>query len=555
MKRNKKHSFSGEKRDMSAQDRALAPEAFAEFAKTQNKAMDSLGEAIAEVKDRIQLVDRRSADQSDAVENVNAKFQKLRDDADGRYAEMADRLEKDREAIRNLETAFERAKAVGNKPTEGEKKLANAFMQELATGGGLERYRELARIDQRALHRFELGEAMLPFTRRHGFAGESTVVIDSDLVGDGADPYVRQGLTELIRDPIGLIDVVNEVPGVPDTDTFKEMVEDEEGKLAMVAAALNGAVTGRTVSAASSLTVHNTEGFYVGQSIYVFSSDATDEGKQGPYTISAITAGTTLTFASAVIDFDAADGDLVVSETFVATTEGAIKPAGALKATLQSATIDTLATYVIMTRQRLRRTNLFDLAAWAARTLPMRLRESLEYWLLWGSGTSPQMPGFLNSTQMTAYGVSTDTWSTDMETGDNRADTLLWSAANIPGDRQKVAVMHKLDWYRLTAAKDSNGNYVHGAGEGPRIIDSPTLKAVGGLRVVLSSKMVQNYALVMDPIQASSFVRVADASMSVGYVNDQFIQNQQTMLYEQSFAHLLKVGTAWRRVYLNQPPT
>ena len=49
-------------------------------------------------------------------------------------------------------------------------------------------------------------------------------------------------------------------------------------------------------------------------------------------------------------------------------------------------------------------------------------------------------------------------------------------------------------------------------------------------------------------------VRYPDAEMIVGYVNDQMISNQQTMLYEQSFAHLLKVGTAWRRVYLDAPP-
>ena len=202
-------------------------------------------------------------------------------------------------------------------------------------------------------------------------------------------------------------------------------------------------------------------------------------------------------------------------------------------ASLQSVDMQTLATYVILTRQRLRRTNLFDLAAWANTRLPIRLRETLEWHLLYGSGTAPQMHGFLNSTQMTAKSVGTDTWSTDIEDGGNRADLVLWAAAQIPGDRQIYAVMHKLDWFKLTNAKDQNGNYVHGEGEGPRIIDTPTLKAIGGIRVVTSSKIVQTYGLVIDPMGASSLGPGDDAEMVVGYVNDQLIQNQEVQSFLQ----------------------
>ena len=42
--------------------------------------------------------------------------------------------------------------------------------------------------------------------------------------------------------------------------------------------------------------------------------------------------------------------------------------------------------------------------------------------------------------------------------------------------------------------------------------------------------------------------------MMIGYVNQQLIQNEQTMLYEQSFAHLLKIAAAWRRCYFDSPP-
>jgi len=544
-----KHSFTKPPANLSdpappATDPTAALAALSAEVTTQ---IGAVGEQVGELTERITANDKRSAK---FEQSVHDKFEALKQLPDA-HAELADRLEKDEELIKNLDKAHARAAAMGSKADEPQ--LSNAFANEIATGDGMAEYRRMCEAaparEKRITHRFKVKNPM-PFTRAHGFAGESTVIINNDLIGDASDPVVQAGLTELIRDPIGLVDVVNEVPGVPDADQFKEMVEDLKSSMGFVVAAANGAQTGGS-SALDYVTVHNTEGFYVGQKIYVW---ATATGQEGPFTISAITAGTTLTFATSVIDFNVADGDLVTGEEFVATAESGIKPAGMISASMKSVDIQTLATYLILTRQALRRTNLFDLGAWAGQRLPVRLREVIEWHLLYGSGTAPQLHGFLNSTQMTAFGVETDTWSTDLELGGNRADLLLWSAANIPGSRPIVCVMHKLDWFKLTNAKNLNGDYVHGAGEGPAIINTPMLKAIGGLRVVLSSKIAQSYALVMDAAQASSFARINDAEMVVGYVNDQLISNQQTMLYEQSFGHLLKVGTAWRRAYLNAPP-
>lgn len=523
--------------------------AMAALSSEVTEQITTIGNTVAKIDERIEVIDRRSASMGDEIDaSIEKKFAELK--AGEQFAELADRLDKDQELIGKLDAAISRMNAMGP-ANSNERKLGNPFAQELASGPGMERYRELAESEgKKAVHQFKM-DNLLPFSRQHGFAGESTVVVDSSDVGDASDPYVIQGLTELIRDPVGLVDIINEVPGISDVDTFKEMIEDESSSKGHVVAAANGTQDGATTPQAF-VTVHNTEGFIAGQTVYVWPSTGT--AKQGPFTISTITAGSKINFATAVIDFVVTDGDYVTGEEFAATAESGFKPAGLLKASLASVDIQTLATYVIMTRQRLRRTNLFDLSAWAARRLPVRLREVLEWHLLYGSGTAPQFHGFLNSTLLTSYGVQTDTWSTDLESGGNRADLLLWSAANIPGMRQKFAVMHKLDWWKLTNAKDDNGNYLHGQGEGPAIIDTPTTKAVGGLRVVLSDKIAETYALVFDPIQASSFARIQDAEMTVGWVNDQMIQNQQTMLYEQSFGHLLKVGTAWRRCYFNSPP-
>ncbi len=526
--------------------------AMAALSTEMGEQFETIGNTVVKLTERIEINDTRAVKLSEEVADVAKKFAELK--AGEQFAEFADRLDKDKEQIKRLNEGIAKAEkllAMGGPAKPTGPQLPTAFAQEIATGAGMAEYRRMCEENKskKVTHSFRV-ENSLAISRAHGFAGQSTVIVDSGLVGDGSDPVTQQGLTELIRDPIGLIDVINEVPGTPDVDAFREMVEDEVSSRGAVAAAANGAGTGGS-SAVDAITVHNTEGFFVGQKIYV---EATATGMEGPHTISAITPGTTLTFATAVIDFNIADGDLIVGEEFIATAENGFKPAGVLKASLQTVAIQTLATYLIMTRQRLLRTNLFDLMGWAAARLPARLRESLEWALLYGSGTEPQLHGFLNTTLMTTHSVATDTWNVDLETGSNRADLILWSAANIPGDRPIVCVMHKLDWFKLTSAKNANNDYLHGQGEGPSIIDTPMLKAIGGVQVVLSSKIIQPYALVMDAAQASSFVRIADAELSVGWVESQFIKNQQTMLYEQSFAHLLKVGSAYRRAYMNQPP-
>ncbi len=533
---------------------ASAVDAVTKLTDGMTQQLDGLAESQTAQLAQIEAVDAKTTAQG---EDIAAKLATLATGA--QFSEIAERLDNDAEARAALdkavkEQAIKLARIEKMGPGQQQKPRGTAF--ERALHDALKEYRDAAPKSDKFTREFELGETMMPFLAGHGFAGESTVIVDDGEVGDASNAIVRMGLTELIRDPVGLVDVLYSPPGVSgEADSYKEMVEHEMSSKGTVACALNGAITGRSVTAVGALTVHNTEGFFVGQKIYVLSTDATDAGVHGPHTISAITPGTTITFATNVIDYDCATGDLVCGEEFAATIESGFKPAGLLKADIKSVDFQTLATYLIMTRQRLRRTNLFDLAAWAARKLPERLREALEYHILYGSGTAPMLYGFLNSASLSTWDVSTDTWSTSLEDGGNRADLILWAAANIPGDRQKIAVLNKLDWWKITNAKNLNNDYVHGAGEGPAIIDTPGLKAVGGVRVIVTSKIVETYGMVFDPEQASSFVRAPDAEMVVGYVNDQLIQNQQTMLYEQSFAHLLKVGTGWRRLYFDAPPT
>jgi hypothetical protein len=517
--------------------------AFSEFADGVKASMDKvaaetarIGEAVAPLMPRIEAVESRTAE---LAKSADKRFEELK--SGDQFAEIREQLQK-------LDASGKRLEAViGSGGFGSDRRDRRTFADEVATHKDLDEY--IKSGCPKSHVRWNVKNRIDPRSRG-AFAGESTVVVDADLMSDGSLPATRPGLTELLRDSqLGLVDVINFVPPVM-ADTYQTMVEDDESEKGFVAAKLSAALTGRTVTAVNTIAVANVEGFQVGQGIYIFSSDTTDEGRHGPFTIASKNT-TNLTFASALIDFDAASGDLVVSETYMATGESSTKPAGVLKASLVNCTMQTLASYIITTRQRLMRTNLFDLGAWANKRLPERLREVLEWHLLYGRGptTYNELNGFLQHASLT-----TDTWSTDMSPGDTRADLILWAGAQIPGSPALTCVMHKLDWFALTNAKNSDGNYVHGEGEGPRIINTPALKAVGDVRVVISSKIAQTNALILAPEASSDMAPGGDDEMIVGYVNDQMIQNQWTMLYESSYAHLIKQARAFRKIDFDGAP-
>jgi hypothetical protein len=373
--------------------------------------------------------------------------------------------------------------------------------------------------------------------------------VDDGLVGDASVQTRIPSFYELLIDPPTLVDILNVVPPTG-PDTHQGLVETEKSLRGALACTVRTAGTGGTTPVAV-INVTNVEGFYVGQNVYVFTS----AGRQGPEVITAITStagAEVLTFAAGEIDFDVAVGDVVVSDTYLATGEGETKPARVLEVDMKTINLQTMASYVITTRQRIRNTNVFDMMRWASGRLPRDLKVNLEWNLLYGSGSGGQLNGLLHANNL----VNTDTWSSSVSAGDNRADLILWSAAQIPGVGRTYAVLHKNEWQRIIKAKDSTGNYVHGAGEGPAIINTAGLKAIGDVIVITSPKVVDTTGLTIRPEAASEVPSANDAELTVGHVNTQLIQNKQTILYEESWEQLvINALQAYRKLNFDAAPS
>jgi hypothetical protein len=118
-----------------------------------------------------------------------------------------------------------------------------------------------------------------------------------------------------------------------------------------------------------------------------------------------------------------------------------------------------------------------------------------------------------------------------------------------------VAVLHKNDWFRITNYKASDGHYVQNMAEGPTIINTPGLKAIGNVQVVLTRKIVETTGLIFAPDSASEVVPAGDAELWTGFVNEQRIYNKQTHLYEQSVGNAITDTRAFRKVVMDGAPS
>jgi hypothetical protein len=509
-------------------DPSAAMTAFGQEVRTQlteqGERVEALGGNVVEFTGRIEAVETRFQEwqQSEA-----ARFQTLMEG--GRFAEVAEQLQA-------LETQVARLGQLGTAPPASAVLPFQAHFDSPGFRGwvaaGMPKGKEGS------------GRTVIPhLLQRNGrFSGRQSgafaVDIDESLVGVLDEHYLRPGVIELLRDRIGLMDVVNIVPQIS-SQHYDYLIETAESQTAVVgtklAADIDGDPTPKTTC-----TVENSEGFTPGVAVLFYTSG----GVESKVLVSKDDPTGVLTFATDDLDFDAATGDKVTTEEMLATEEAALKPAGYLAVEEETVKLQTIATWVRTTRQRLQYSNAANLAAWIDGRLPVRWRESMEWHLLRGSGSNGQLHGFLNAGILPAG--QTDQW-TDLNLGDTRADLILWSGTQIPGEPRIVCVLNKLDWFKIINYKASDGHYVQNLAEGPRVINTPGLKAVGDIQVVLSRKVLEHEGLVFAPDFASEVVPGA-SEMWTGYVNDDRIRNKETHLYEADAANAITDTQAFRKL-------
>jgi len=514
-----------------------------------NERLAAVGEDVTSLASRVDSVDGNVVDLRGRIEAVESRFDDGRKDdeekggdAAKRYknligGDMAQRMAEVGERIKNLEASQQRAlsMAIANQSAAQKK---SKFAQAIAGSNELRGFIERDCPPGEAV-RFRVPRILDHSEQRAG------LVMDSSFLSALSQDFIKSGVIEFLKDPAGLVDVLNGVPPIA-ADTYKYIRMTSKSVGGHVATQASAAVDGDPTPK-TEVPVKSAIGFVAGQDVVIHTAG-------GAHTETIVSVDLTtpkLVFGSNEIDFDIAQDDDITGTEYLATAEGGEKPAGLIEAEELSVDLQAVATYLILTRQRMRNSNVTDLARYVEGLLPQRTKENLEWHLLYGSGTSNQLNGFLSHASL-----STDTWSTDLEVGDTRADLILYSACQIPTTAPLVCIMHKKDWFRIGIAKTDDGHYVHNAGAPLRIVDTPNLKAIGSIRVVLSPAIAQSTALVLQPEAASDLVQHADDPYMVwGWINAQLIENKMTALYEESVGHAIKDYTAFRKCYFDSAPS
>lgn len=392
--------------------------------------------------------------------------------------------------------------------------------------------------------RVRIGVPRLDDCAPHMRAATWPVLGDTEFGSFVQDVY-RPGAVSFGYDPIGLWDLVPKMPAFTG-DTVKAPRWTSKSDHGFVKTLVNGAITGASTAVAA-VTLDSTAGMHAGAWVRFYTAGSGT--LLGRRKIVTITSTTVLTFATDDIDFNIADNDECLCESIATTAEGVAKPAGYFGSELLSASAQVIAAYTKIAKQSM--ATVPGLAAMLQGKMRERNLEAREQNVMYGTGSAGTLNGFMNEGSH-----STDTWSTALEVGDTEADLIAYSAMQIPSSRPLFAILNKTDWNSLVRRKASDGHYVNTAYGPMRIIDTPSMKAVGPVQVVLARHMLSTTGLLIDPAGASELYPQAGlAAFEMAYEGTDFTNNQITLLYEEAWAHLILDYTLFRGLSFDAAPS
>jgi hypothetical protein len=493
-------------------------------------AAQAAQEATTQLSARIEVIDQRAASLPEAA-NLEERFAQL--------ATVPDQLTELSANMESLQAQFGRVQtgAGGGQPQR-------SFAATVAENQDLIAWQEAYRRSPSAAQ-FMMNVPHLGAPRRPGGRAFATVN-DVDYLGALAPEARRPGVQELLQGPIGLVDIINTVPQYL-ADSYAYVMEKTKGQGGALATKVKVAVDGDPTPK-SEIEVDDVTGFFAGQAIVVH----TQTGGHALTILTVDTGNSKFTFTTNSVTFDAAVGDDITSEQYLATGETDPSGAGVLEFIEKNAPFLSIPNYLVLTRQRITRSTLLDVVTYTEQQLAKKSKRNMEWHLLYGDGTNPtQLQGFLSHSIIASQ---TDLWS-NMNVGDTRADAILWAACKIPGNPMISAVLHSKDWFWITTQKGSDGHYINPQVGPVAIVDTPTRKAIGSVEVVLSDTIAQSTALVLAPEPASDLVPGPNATITWGYTGDQFISGKSTALLNADWAHAVKDTQGFRKVSFDGAPS
>jgi HK97 family phage major capsid protein len=214
-----------------------------------------------------------------------------------------------------------------------------------------------------------------------------------------------------------------------------------------------------------------------------------------------------------------------------AVAEGGTKPEGGFGTSRVTENVRKIAVWVAVTDEEL--SDVPGVRALIDDDLTKQVRQELEDEVLAGSG-DPELNGLIGRA-----GVQTQA-----KGGDPTPDAIYKAMTKVlttTGKRSNAVALHPNDWQDVKLLRTSDGIYIWGspADGGP--------DRIWGVPVVQSLGLTENTGLVGDFTQAKLRMR-EELNIRVGFVNTQFIMNEQTILAEVRAALMVRMPAAFCKV-------
>lgn len=236
-----------------------------------------------------------------------------------------------------------------------------------------------------------------------------------------------------------------------------------------------------------------------------------------------------------------------VGEATATTGATGLKPESGMTFAQQTAVVATIAHWIPITKQLV--WNAAELQSYIEGRLidGLKLREDAE--LLNGNGTAPNLRGLnatsgvqvLDGTYFTATPVADTGTPNEKFNRIARARTLVQTVGRAQAN---FVVLNPTDLEKYQTSTDAQKQYFGG---GPMAAGVPG--TIFGLRIVVNENQAAGTALVGDGRQAQIWDRM-DASVQVGYINDQFTRNMSTLLAEERVGLTVYRPSAFAKVTL-----